>query len=200
MVAHFARALRSLTGLFQPAPTAGVTELRFALIGGLAVSTWGQVRATQDIDVLADSAPSPVHTFAIRKNLAALWETQGCVVEWHSGLADDPIPLLLRLTLPPPNAMTVDVLWAWRPWHREALRRATVVRVARASIPVLHPEDLILMKLQAGGPQDMLDVENILAANPPALDRQRLLQMASTLRLKIALARCMRRVGESGSR
>ncbi len=200
MVAHFARALRSLTGLFQSAPTAGVTELRFAVIGGLAVSTWGQVRATQDIDVLADSAPSPVHTFAVRKNLAALWEAQGCVVEWHSGLADDPIPLLLRLTLPPPNAMTVDVLWAWRPWQREAVKRASVVRVARASIPVLHPEDLILMKLQAGGPQDLLDVENILAANPPALDRPRLLQMASTLRLKIALERCMRRVGASGSR
>ncbi|NOT52999.1 MAG: hypothetical protein HOP18_00195 [Deltaproteobacteria bacterium] len=194
MVAHFAKALRSLTGLFQPVPTAGVTELRFAVIGGLAVSTWGQVRATQDIDVLADSAPSPVQTFAIRKTLAALWEAQGCVVAWRSGLADDPIPLLLRLTLPPPNAMTVDVLWAWRPWQREAVRRASVVPVARASIPVLRPEDLILMKLQAGGPQDLLDVENILFANPPELDHQHLVQTAGKLRLKAVLERCMRRV------
>lgn len=194
MVAHFAKALRSLTGLFQPVPPAGVTELRFAVIGGLAVSTWGQVRATQDIDVLADSAPSPVQTFAIRKTLAALWEAQGCVVAWRSGLADDPIPLLLRLTLPPPNAMTVDVLWAWRPWQREAVRRASVVPVARASIPVLRPEDLILMKLQAGGPQDLLDVENILFANPPELDHQHLVQTAGKLRLKAVLERCMRRV------
>jgi hypothetical protein len=194
MAAHFAAALRSLSRLLQRTTAAGVAEVRFALIGGLAVSAWGQVRATQDIDVLADSTPSPVQALAVRKDLAAFWEAQGCVVEWRSGLADDPIPLLLRLTLPPPNAMTVDVLWAWRLWQREALKRASVVRVARASISVLQPEDLILMKLQAGGPQDLLDVENILSANPPELDRQRLIQMAGRLRLKAVLERCMRQV------
>jgi len=194
MATRFAAALRSLSRLFQRASTAGVTEVRFALIGGLAVSAWGHVRATQDIDVLADSTPSPLQELAIRRNLAAFWETQGCVVEWRSGAADDPIPLLLRLTLPPPSAMTVDVLWAWRPWQREALKRSSVVRVARTTIFVLHPEDLILMKLQAGGPQDLLDVESILSANPQELDRQRLVQMAGRLRLKAVLERCMRQV------
>jgi hypothetical protein len=152
------------------------------------------VRATQDIEVLADSTPSPVQKLAIRKNLATFWETQGCVVEWRSGAADDPIPLLLRLTLPPPSVLTVDVLWAWLPWQREALKRVSVVRVTRTTIPVLHPEDLILMKLQAGGPQDLLDVESILSANPPELDRQRLVQTAGKLRLKAVLERCLRRV------
>lgn len=197
MATHFAAALRSLSRLFQRTATGGVTEVRFALIGGLAVSAWGQVRATQDIDVLADSTPSPVQALAVRKNLAALWEAKGCVIEWRSGMADDPIPLLLRLTLPPPNTMTVDVLWAWRPWQQEAVKRASVVRIARASIPLLHPEDLILMKLQAGGPQDLLDVESILSANPPELDRQRLVQTAGKLRLKAVLERCMRQVRQS---
>lgn len=194
MAARFAAALRNLSRLFQRTATAGVTEVRFALIGGLAVSAWGHVRATQDIDVLADSTPSPVQEIAIRKTLATFWEAQGCVVEWRSGAADDPIPLLLRLTLPPPGAMTVDVLWAWRPWQQESLKRTSVLRVAGTTVAVLHPEDLILMKLQAGGPQDLLDVESILSSNPPELDRQRLVQTASRLRLKAVLERCIRRV------
>jgi hypothetical protein len=74
------------------------------------------------------------------------------------------------------------------------LKRTSMVRIARTSIFVLHPEDLILMKLQAGGPQDLLDVESILFANPPELDRQRLIQTAGKLRLKAVLERCLRRI------
>jgi len=49
MEPRFAPALRTLGKLFQQASTALTIPIRFALIGGLAVSVWGIVRATQDI-------------------------------------------------------------------------------------------------------------------------------------------------------
>jgi hypothetical protein len=92
--------------------------------------------------------------------------------------------------------MTTDILWAQKRWQREALTRVRLVKVARVAVPILQPEDLILMKLEAGGLQDLFDVEGILAANPPELDRERLTQAATRLRLKTLLDKCIRRVGK----
>lgn len=196
MVRRFAPALRALSKLFQGTSTKLGLQIHFALIGGLAASAWGNVRATQDIDILADSDPSPIQDRTLRIRLTKFWETQGCIVEWRAGGADDPIALLLRLGLPRPAKLTADVLWAQRPWQRAALTRLCSVKVSRIAVPVLHPEDLILMKLEAGGPQDLLDVEGILSANPPQLDRERLTQTAARLRLKTLLDKCIRRVGK----
>jgi hypothetical protein len=61
-------------------------------------------------------------------------------------------------------------------------------------VPVLHPEDLILMKLEAGGPQDLLDVEGLLLEAPRNLIIGRLKQKASRLRLRVQLEKALRRV------
>lgn len=194
MASRFASALRTVNRLLHGVPTTLVTQLRFALVGGLAVSAWGRVRATQDIDVLADSVPSPLQEPALRNRLGAVWEARGCIVEWRVGMSDDPIPLLLHLVLPSPVRAAVDVLWAWKGWQREALARVCTVRVARTTIAVLHPEDLILMKLEAGGPLDLLDVESILLANPPELDQERLFKAATKLRVRTVLNQCLQQI------
>ena len=196
MASRFASALRTVNRLFQGVPTTLVTQMRFALVGGLAVSAWGRVRATQDIDVLADSVPSPLQEPALRNRLGAVWEARGCIVEWRVGMPDDPIPLLLHLVLPPPAQTAIDVLWAWKGWQREALARVCTVRVARTTIAVLHPEDLILMKLEAGGPLDLLDVESILLANPPELDQERLFKAATKLRVRTVLNQCLQQISK----
>jgi hypothetical protein len=196
MASRFASALRTVNRLFQGVPTTLVTQVRFALIGGLAVSAWGRVRATQDIDILADSIPSPLQEQSLRNHLGAVWEARGCIVEWRVGMSDDPIPLLLHLVLPPPARAAVDVLWAWKAWQREALTRVCTVRVARTTVAVLHPEDLILMKLEAGGPLDLLDVESILLTNPPELYRERLIKAATKLRVRTVLNRCLQQISK----
>ena len=56
---------------------------------------------------------------------------------------------------------------------------------------MLHPEDLILMKLDAGGPQDILDVQTLLEARPRELDMRRLKRNAARIRLKQSLDRCL---------
>ena len=193
MTAHFAPALHALNSLFQQTSSALQVPCRFALIGGLAVSTWGTVRATQDVDVLADSIPSPIRTSTLRSRMSQLWEEKGWQHEWRIGAGDDPIPLLTHLVFPTSSQLTTDVLWAHQQWQRNAIKRAISVRVARTQVPVIHPEDLILLKLEAGGPQDLLDIEGILAAPPPELDLTRLKRSAKRLRLSLALNRRLQR-------
>jgi len=66
MEGRFGPALRTLQRLLQDASLALHIPIRFALIGGLAVSAWGVIRATQDIDLLADSSPSPLRNLGCR--------------------------------------------------------------------------------------------------------------------------------------
>lgn len=171
-------------------------QIRFALIGGLAVSAWGVIRATQDIDLLADSDPSPIGSRPVRNKLQQFFQENDCAVEWRVGESDDPIPLLLRLNLSgglsQPEA---DILWAHRRWHQDALQRRLEVKSGRLRLSVLHPEDLILMKLDAGGPQDLLDVQALLNCRPPELNIDRLKKKAAGLRLGRALTRCLREIG-----
>jgi hypothetical protein len=169
------------------------TKLNFALIGGLSLAAWGRVRATQDIDFLADSEPSPIGNINIRRKLGNYLEHQRCRVEWRVGDYDDPVPLLLRLELPERYGKpSADILWAHKRWQRDALNRSITVRVASYQIRVLHPEDLILLKLEAGGPQDLIDIRELLEDPPPELKLSRLREVAVRLRVDRILERCLR--------
>lgn len=140
-------------------------RLRHALIGAFAASAWGTPRATQDIDWLAD-VPS-----AARPGLTEDFRKLGYDAEWRTGGQDDPIPELLRLY--PRNAyrgMRVDVLLALRAFDREALSRAAKVAVGKFRIPTICAEDLIAMKLSAGGYVDIMDVQGILRVQAGRLD------------------------------
>ena len=151
------------------------------------------MRATQDIDFLADSEPSPIGDIQLRKELEKYFRRKRCRVEWRVGDYDDPVPLLLRLQLPAafgrPGA---DILWAHKRWQRDALKRSLTVSLSRYQIRVLHPEDLILLKLEAGGPQDFIDIRELLEDPPPELKISRLREAAARLRLGRMLERCLR--------
>jgi hypothetical protein len=194
MEQQLAPALGRLRTLLEQASTALHIPVTFALIGGLAISAWGAVRATQDIDLLADSDPSPISDRHLRDALAKYLAKRNCVIEWRIGAADDPIPLLLKLGLPGARRRVgADILWAHRRWHQDALRRRLEIPLGRTHVFVLHPEDLILMKLDAGGPQDILDVQTLLEARPSELDIRRLKRSAARIRLKQSLDRCLRK-------
>jgi hypothetical protein len=189
---RFGPALTWLQKTFVTASRELQTELSFALIGGLSVAVWGAVRATQDIDFLMDCEPSPIGDPGLRKKLENYLKHQGCRVEWRVGDYDDPIPLLLRLGLPRAyGKLGADILWAHKRWQRNALKRSITVAVAQRRVRVLHPEDLILLKLDAGGPQDLLDVRGMLGDPPPELNLSRLKITAARLRMGGILDRCL---------
>ena len=192
MEQRFVPALGRLRKFLEEASVTLQIPIDFALIGGLAVSTWGAVRATQDVDLLANSDPSPIGDPRVRDGLRKFLQKKRCTVDWRVGDSDDPIPLLLRIEFPKSiGRLGTDILWAHKRWHQEALQRRLEVKSGRLRMYVLHPEDLILLKLDAGGPQDLLDVRALLAAKPSELDIERLKRGAAQLRLQTLLDSCL---------
>jgi hypothetical protein len=86
----------------------------------------------------------------------------------------------------------IDILWAHKRWHQEALQRRLEIKTGRLRVFLLHAEDLILMKLDAGGPQDLLDVQAMLASHPPKLDIASLKRNAARIRVQKLLDDCLR--------
>lgn len=124
----------------------------FALIGGLAVSVWSQPRATRDIDLLL---------LARSEKLDDLVQTlckAGLNAELRRGGFDDPVPLLIR-------ADYLDIIIATKKYEAETVDKSITVEFAGRDIPVASPEYLIILKLKAGGPRDLLDVKELLASN-----------------------------------
>jgi hypothetical protein len=142
----------------------------FTLIGGLAVSAWSSPRATMDVDFLV--LIEPVNLNHVVQALCAA----GLNAELRRGDYDDPIPYLIR-------ADSLDIIVATKKYEAEAIEQSIVVDVLGRDIPVASPEYLIILKLKAGGPQDILDVQEILAAN--LVDRVLLVELASRYGVKL---------------
>lgn len=130
-----------------------------AIVGGTALGAYGIARATLDVDVLVASAAVLEREFwTAAHDLTS--------VEIRSGDADDPLRGVVRIA---GADRPVDVLVGRGAWTAAILRRRTRITLAGVGLPFVDRADLVLLKLHAAGPQDLLDVELLLAASPDAL-------------------------------
>jgi hypothetical protein len=126
-----------------------------ALIGGVALAVHGITRYTEDADLLSAD---------VRILSDAFWDVlrmEGAHVMVQRGDFDDPLRGVVRLTKT--GERPVDVVVGRSSWHEQALSRRRILHVAGEDLPVVDPADLVLLKLEAGGPQDLLDVRLLLA-------------------------------------
>ena len=142
-------------------------------IGGLAVLRWGQPRATQDADISvlaplgeeADVIDLLVNRFPTRRPDAREFAKARRV-------------LLITAT----NGAPVDVGLAALPFEREALERADVwTWSSDIAFPVCSAEDLIIYKLAAARPHDLVDVDGIVRLQWRRLDVDRIRSRAGQL-------------------
>ncbi len=135
---------------------------RACLIGGLAVSRWGEPRATTDVDisVLAPSGDegsvidSILREFAQRASGAREFAMANRV-------------LLIRAT----NAVAVDVALAAFPFEVEALDAASDWELAPGIVVrTCSAEHLVVYKLVAARTRDLLDVETVVRRQGAKLD------------------------------
>ena len=126
-----------------------------ALIGGVALGVHGIARATLDVDLLV--ADPAVLRPAFWRAGAALGSP-----EIRRGDSEDPLAGVVHFAR---RSEPVDVLVGRGDWTRKILARRQHVRLGRAALPVVDRADLVLLKLFAGGPQDLLDVRLLLAAD-----------------------------------
>jgi predicted nucleotidyltransferase len=130
-------------------------EVRYALIGAMAMATHGVSRSTQDIDLLA------VDPSCLTESLWAPLRESGGTVAVSKGTWEDPLAGVVRCTRV--RERPIDIVIGKFRWQREAIERATSARVGQLDLPVLGAADLILLKLYAGGPQDAWDIQQLLA-------------------------------------
>jgi predicted nucleotidyltransferase len=141
-------------------------DVRFVLVGGLAVNAWGVIRGTKDLDIVADSDPANLarlaevaesvggqvqgrETFAsTRFGIAALLE-QGERVRIETTLG------LLDVVQGLPNV----------PPYEELHRHAEATEVLGEKVDVCSLQDLRAMKEAAGRTRDLADLEDLDAAH-----------------------------------
>jgi hypothetical protein len=130
------------------------------LIGGLAVSAWGHVRATEDIDFVSSLSPD-----ALRQRLA----DHRISTELRRGdRLEGDIPWVLHGKL---GSVSFQVLPPLVPIAWENATRVTLPGGGELRIVALP--DLIRLKLRAGGPRDLWDVAELLRRYPEMRDDAR---------------------------
>lgn len=82
-------------------------------------------------------------------------------IDVRRGDGDDPLAGVVRLT--GDTERTVDIIVGRHRWQREAIERAEAI--GSEGLRVVQRADLILLKLYAGGLQDMWDVAQVLATD-----------------------------------
>jgi hypothetical protein len=142
--------------LALPEITSILDELRVPhmLIGGLAVSLWGEPRSTLDIDLSLWVEPEEFDS-----TIAAL------SLRLHA-LPPDPMAFARDTRVLPVESsqgVRADLVFAALPPEREAIRRARPMQVGGKVVNVASVEDLILMKLVSEREKDTEDARRLLA-------------------------------------
>lgn len=139
-------------------------DVRFVLVGGLAVGAWGYVRGTKDVDVVPDPAEENLERLA-----QLLRELDGKVEVGDGHLTADSISIFLRTgdrTLVATELGPVDVLQGLPqiPSFATLNAQAIDVDIGGVRVRVCSLGHLLEMKRASERPRDRDDLESLEAA------------------------------------
>lgn len=142
------------------------TSVPYLVIGGLAVATIGQPRATGDVDVIA---------YVSMEKAAALIDA--AVAAGFQVSPDERETLQATGTLRfRKGQFQLDIIVASLAFEDDARARARKQRLFGRLVPLPTPEDLLLFKVLAGRDKDLVDAVGIARRHLPSLDRRYLRQ------------------------
>lgn len=139
-------------------------SIDYAVIGALAASLHGVGRASLDADLVVSA--SVMEGTRIDEAL----KRAGLTTELRRGDLEDAIPGLVRVSDSFGNQ--VDVLLGIRGLDPKAFSRTVEIPLEGTRLRFIGREDFIAMKVAAGGPIDLVDAENAIAADPKSLDAE----------------------------
>ncbi|MBK9065019.1 MAG: hypothetical protein IPL89_17840 [Acidobacteria bacterium] len=140
--------------LLKEVVDAAAARAPVALIGGLALAAHGVLRATRDADLLGTDPGF------LRKESWDGFAVKGIGVTIHRGDPDDPLLGVVRLRREPEP--DVDLVVGRERWLDDVLSRRLTLSLGGESIPVVDAPDLVLLKVDAGGPIDLIDARLLL--------------------------------------
>lgn len=132
----------------------------YAVVGGVAVSAIAIPRATKDVDFLVTTNDIDKfymefeNAFKKKGYLLEYKRPEEKVFPYHS--------IIFYLKQKTEELRIADVLISTRNWQDEISQYTVSINYEGESIPFVNTEGLIILKLKAGGPMDIIDVENIL--------------------------------------
>ena len=163
----------------MPAPASPIGELlaavsaaleplriRWYLFGAQAAILYGVARLTADVDITLDVGSHPVEDV-----LAALEARR------FAPLVDNALAFVTDTRVLPmvhePTRIPVDLVLAGPGPEEGFLEHADVRLIDGVHVPVAAPDDLVVMKVLAGRPQDLEDVVAILSAQGARVNLER---------------------------
>jgi hypothetical protein len=164
------RAGQSALLLLDALGVLAVLKIPYAVIGAMAASVHGIVRASMDADAVLSltiqEAPSVEREF----------RAAGFQTELRRGDPDDPIAGVLSLTDIHRNR--VDLLVGLRGLDPGAFSRTVELIFHEAQLRVIGLEDFIAMKVFAAGPQELADARAALSAAGDRLNQSLAMALA----------------------
>jgi predicted nucleotidyltransferase len=137
-------------------------HIPYMLIGGLAVSVWGEVRATLDADFSLWVEPSNLES--VVADISARFRP----------IPSDPLSFVAASKVLPVTASSgvrADLVFASLPNERAVIARAVSKTIQGKNVPVVSVEDLIWMKLVSEREKDIDDARHLLRRHVNSLDR-----------------------------
>lgn len=147
---RFISCLSSLNHFFT------LNKFSYCIVGGLAVSLYGEVRATRDIDICLQSNledESRIIEALFKKFLPRYPSSKQDAYE-------------LKVVFLEVENIPVDILLGFSELDKLAVSSAQVISLAdNLSFPICSPEILILYKCLAGSAKDWADIDGIIIRN-----------------------------------
>jgi predicted nucleotidyltransferase len=139
-------------------------NIEYAVIGALAASMHGAVRASMDADVVLSMGVPQA------ENIGQKLKAAGFQTDLVCGDLDDPIPALLKVIDQYGNR--VDLLIGLKGLDPQAFSRVIAVAFQGTTVKFIGREDFIATKVFAGGPMALIDATRAITAAGVALDRE----------------------------
>jgi len=141
-------------------------DVEFVVVGGLAMSAWGVVRGTKDVDVVV--APNVENL----KKVAEVAVAAGGHVQQGEALLDTPVSIAAALAtgeqVPIETDLgRLDVVQGLDgvPSYEELRSRAREAEILGVTVAVCSIDDLKAMKRAAGRTRDLADLEDLESAS-----------------------------------
>ena len=145
-------------------------NIEYAVVGALAASIHGAVRASMDADVVLSVGVPQAEGIEQKLKIG------GFQTELARGDFDDPIPALLKVIDQYGNR--VDLLIGLKGLEPQAFLRVTTVAFQGSTVRFIGREDFIAMKVFAGGPMDLVDAARAVTAAGASLDLELVRRLA----------------------
>lgn len=172
------RALKKVVGFLEK------ENIDFCLFGGLAMQAYKRIRATKDIDLMVVAAPGNTLEFIGKMQEA------GFIFDKKRGVIKINGFELLRFIYTDSETdfdIFVDIVTAATEFQRQILSRKAKIDFFGTKINIARLEDIILLKLLADRPIDILDAQVLLEENRRDIDTAYLKNWAKRLGLQKGL-------------